>query len=94
MQGAWRKELTYKEVQENVFGVVETFSSLTVEAVAQLCIARIPQILFYFYTILCEFIFFFFSLFRVHTWHVEVPRPGVKLELQLPAYTTATQDPR
>ena len=23
-------------------------------------------------------------------WHMEVPRLGVKLELQLPAYTTAT----
>ena len=25
-----------------------------------------------------------------HPWHMEVPRPGVELELQLPAYTTAT----
>ena len=24
-----------------------------------------------------------------HLWHMEVPRLGVKLELQLPAYTTA-----
>ena len=23
-------------------------------------------------------------------WHIEVPRPGVKSDLQLPAYTTAT----
>ena len=36
--------------------------------------------------------FFFFGL---HSWHMEVPRPGVKSEPQLPAYTTATttQDP-
>ena len=26
-------------------------------------------------------------------WHMEVPRPGVELELQLPAYTTATATP-
>ena len=25
-----------------------------------------------------------------HPWHMEVPRLGVKSELQLPAYTTAT----
>ena len=32
---------------------------------------------------------------KLHLWHMEVPRLGVKLELQLPAYTTAiaTQDP-
>ena len=34
--------------------------------------------------------FFFFSLWQ-HPWHMEVPRPGVKLELQLLAYTTATE---
>ena len=32
-------------------------------------------------------IFVFLGLFP---WHMEVPRLGVKLELQLPAYTTAT----
>ena len=26
----------------------------------------------------------------MHPWHMEVPRLGVRLELQLPAYTTAT----
>ena len=40
--------------------------------------------------------FFVFCLLRVpYLWHMEVPRLGVKLELQLSAYTTATakQDP-
>uniref|UniRef100_A0A8D0JVQ3 Uncharacterized protein n=1 Tax=Sus scrofa TaxID=9823 RepID=A0A8D0JVQ3_PIG len=39
--------------------------------------------------------FFFFFLFRATPWHMEVPRLGVKLELQLLAYTTptATRDP-
>ena len=31
----------------------------------------------------------FFFLWS-HPWHMDVPRRGVKLELQLPAYTTAT----
>ena len=40
-------------------------------------------------------IFIFFAFFGPHLWHMEVPRPGVEFELQLPAYTTATatQDP-
>ena len=33
-------------------------------------------------------IFFFFLW--LHLWHMEVPRLGVELELQLSAYTTAT----
>ena len=32
---------------------------------------------------------FFFFLWP-HLWHLEVPRLGVKMELQLPTYTTAT----
>jgi len=36
---------------------------------------------------------FFGVFFRVHPWHMEVPRLGVKSELQLPAYTTATATP-
>ena len=39
--------------------------------------------------------FFFFSFLGLHLQHKEVPRLGVKLELQLPACATAiaTQDP-
>ena len=33
---------------------------------------------------------FFVSFLGLHLWHMEVPRLGVTLELQLPAYTTAT----
>ena len=37
------------------------------------------------------FIFLAFSdLMLLHLWHMEVPRLGVQLELQMPAYTTAT----
>ena len=36
------------------------------------------------------YIYFFFCFLRPHPWHMEVPRPGVQLELYLPAYTTAT----
>ena len=41
-------------------------------------------------------LFFFFLVFLgLHQQHMEVPSVGVKLELQLPAYATATatQDP-
>ena len=37
--------------------------------------------------------FFFFCFLGPHSWHVEVPRLGVELELQPPAYITATLDP-
>ena len=36
---------------------------------------------------------FFFFLLGPHLWHMEVPKLGVKSELQLPAYTTATAMP-
>ena len=35
-------------------------------------------------------IFFFFAFLGQHLRHMEVPRPRVQLELQLPTYTTAT----
>ena len=38
-------------------------------------------------------LFFFFSFLGPHLRHVEVPRLGVKSELQLPADTTATATP-
>ena len=41
------------------------------------------------------FFLFFFWFLELHLWHMDIPRLGVKMELQLPAYTTATatQDP-
>ena len=33
---------------------------------------------------------FIFIILELHPWHMEVPRLGVELELQLGAYTTAT----
>ena len=41
------------------------------------------------------FSFFFFVFLGLYPWHMEVPRPGVKWELQLPVYATAiaTWDP-
>ena len=38
------------------------------------------------------FLFFFFFL-GLHVWHLEVPRLGAELGLQLPAYTTGTAMP-
>ena len=37
-----------------------------------------------------SFLFYFFAFSGLHPWHMEVPRLGVKSELQLLAYTTAT----
>ena len=46
---------------------------------------------FFLVLILKFFFFFVFSFFLgPYPWHMEVPRLGVELELQLPAYTTAT----
>ena len=40
-----------------------------------------------------SFFFFFFHFLGPHLWHMQVPRLGVELELQLPTYTTATATP-
>ena len=53
---------------------------------------------FFFILFLCAYLFnisilfcatFFFFL-GLQVWHMEVPCLGIKLELQLPAFTTAT----
>ena len=49
------------------------------------CLSKPSQIVF-----VCLFVFCFLGL---HLWHMEVPRLGVKMELHLPAYATATGDP-
>ena len=38
-------------------------------------------------------LFYFFVFLGPHPWHMEVPRPGVELELKPPVYTTATAMP-
>ena len=42
-------------------------------------------------TYTCIFQSFFFCFLGPHSWHMEVPRLGVELELQLPGYATATE---
>ena len=34
------------------------------------------------------FIYLFLLILGLHLWHMEVPRPGIQSELQLPAYGT------
>ena len=50
---------------------------------------------FFFFFFFSFFFFFFLALVFIgpHPWHMEVLRLGVKLELQLLAYTTATATP-
>ena len=44
----------------------------------------------YMYVCVCVYVYIYIYCFLgAHLWHMEVPRLGVKLELQLPAYTTA-----
>ena len=38
----------------------------------------------------CFIMKYVFCFLELHLWHVEIPRLGVELELQLPAYATAT----
>ena len=53
------------------------------------CVIRIHLLTFYQY-----FKFYLIQFFLgLHLWYVEVPRPGIKLELQLQAYTAATATP-
>ena len=42
------------------------------------------------YTLKVLFLFLFFVFLGLHSWHMKVPRLGVKSELQLLAYTTTT----
>ena len=42
----------------------------------------------------CFFVFcLFFCFLGLHLWHMEAPSPGIKSELQLLAYATATAMP-
>ena len=41
----------------------------------------------------CFFVLFFVGFLGLYLWHVEVPRLGVELVLQLLAYPTATAIP-
>jgi len=41
-----------------------------------------------------NFFFLLFCFLGLYLWHMEVPRLGVKSELQLPAYAAATAMPQ
>ena len=48
------------------------------------------------YMYMCIYVFpFLFCFLGPHLWHMDIPRLGVKLELELPAYAAAiaTRDP-
>ena len=55
-------------------------------------------VIVFIYMYICMYItmyiyFFFPSFLGLHPRHMEIPRLGVELELQLLAYITATPDP-
>ena len=62
---------------------------------SSLNISHNPETPSLFYILIVVFCCLFVCLFLGPQWHVEVPRPGVKSELQLLPYTTAiaAQDP-
>ena len=66
-----------------IFWVVSWENSLALEALYR----HLALAVFLFQSYHVFFSFFFLGL---HLWHMEVPRLGVKLDLQLPVYTTAT----
>ena len=68
-------------------------NNTAVVAVETHTIHKIEEGIGKFFVVLVLFFFFFFL--RTQPRHMEVPRLGVELELQLTAYTTptATQDP-
>ena len=47
-------------------------------------------VLWYYSKTVCLSFFVCFCFLGLHLWHIDIPRPGVKLELQLLAYATAT----
>ena len=49
-----------------------------------------PFVILFNTVLVASLLFLFFGFLGLHLCHVEVPRLGVELELQLPAYTTAT----
>ena len=51
------------------------------------------QFLYVCYASITFFQIFFFLLLGPHPQHMEIPRLGIKSELQLPAYATATATP-
>ena len=57
----------------------------------RLYLVQFIRITFFFCCCICLFLSFVFL--KPHLWHMEVPRFGVKLELQLLPYTTAAATP-
>ena len=66
------------------------FSVLSISAVQQNDPVIHIHIYIHYFLIFCLFIYLFILFWGPHSQHLEVPRLGVKSELQLPAYATAT----
>ena len=64
---------------------------ITIDILGQTVLVSGKGLFCEFFLFIFYFFFAFFCLFSgLHPWHMEVPRLGVQLELQLPAYAIAT----
>ena len=52
-----------------------------------------PEFLFFVFVLVFWFFFSFFVFLGLHQWHMETPKLGVNLEMQLLAHATATAMP-
>ena len=75
---------------------IEPASSwILVEFVTSELGGELPRIILFSFMVFLLLFVCLFVFLGLHLWHIEVPRLGVQLELQLLAYTRATamQDP-
>ena len=70
----------------NVFNFIHIYVCVYIQAHTE-TYPILPRGLFFCFV--C-FFYFFLLFLGLRLWHMEVPRRGVELEVQLPAYTTAT----
>ena len=90
---ALKRQKDQKQKQKKMH--VETFIRFTENIECRRCMYRLPyrsRISLANTLVWMTFFFFFFAFLEPHSQHVEVLRLGVKSELPLLAYVTATQD--
>ena len=85
--------LYFSKVRSFHFGWIErcgSYSNFAQYTFNKICLVFRTLLWFLF---VCLLVCLFFAFLGMHLQHMKVPSLGVEWELQLPAYTTATQDP-